>query len=106
MMIVNLTVIGIIWAKASACSASIDRNQDRQAAQRAYFSPSKPCVDETQINSIALHDDAGDATRALRNRSCCVASGSRSGLRLIKMGVLPQLITLTRDTHCILRARA
>jgi hypothetical protein len=34
MMIVNLAVIGIIWANGSTCSGAIV-TQDRQAAQRA-----------------------------------------------------------------------
>jgi hypothetical protein len=49
LMIVNLTVTGIIWAKASACSASIDRSQDRQAAQRAPLFALKPFVRERRL---------------------------------------------------------
>jgi hypothetical protein len=44
MMIVNLTVIGIIWANGSACSASINRSPNRSprptnGATRPAFRP-------------------------------------------------------------------
>ena len=100
-MIVNLAVTGIIRANGSACSELNRSPRPAGGATRPLFAPCKPCVGETQISAITLQYGAGDATRAA---SVATASADAAARRHIKKGVLPQSITLMRDTHCIFGA--